>query len=93
MLGKQKGYELAVCTAWNALFVRNDKFGLLGIQDNFIANLYTPLQNGRIFQGYDGSIHVVGMDQLMWKGGMRVSSEDFQVLPKAFRVWGDAQKS
>jgi len=92
MLGREKGYELAVCTAWNAFFIRADKFPLLGIKDNFIAKLHVPMQDGRIFQGYDGSIHVVGMSNLMWKGGLAVSSEDFQVLPKAARVWGDAQR-
>ena len=92
ILGKQKGYELSVCTAWNAFFVRADKYSLLGIANNFISNLYVPLQDGRIFQGYDGCIHVVGMSSLVWKGGIPVSSEDFQVLPKAARVWSDAQK-
>lgn len=91
-MGRQKGYELAVCTAWNAFFVRADKYPQLGITNNFISNLYVPLQDGRIFQGYDGSIHVIGMSSLLWKGGIPVSSEDFQVLPKAARVWSDAQK-
>ncbi len=91
-LGRQKGYELCVCTGWNAFFVRADKFPQLGITNNFISSLYVPLQDGRIFQGYDGSIHVVGMSSLLWKGGLAVSSEDFQVLPKAARVWGDAQR-
>lgn len=92
ILAKQKGYELAVCTEWNAFFVKKEKFSILGIENNFISNIYTPLQNGRIFQGYDSSIHVTGMDRLLWKGGVAVSSEDFQVLPKATRVWEDAQR-
>jgi hypothetical protein len=91
VLGKQKGYELAVCTQWNAFFVKQEKLATLGVENNFISHLYNPLQDGRIFQGYDGSIHVVGMNSLVWKGGLAVSSEDFQVLPKAARVWGDAQ--
>ena len=92
IMGKRKGYELAVCTAWNAFFVRADKYPLLGITNNSLLSLYAPLQDGRIFQGYDGSIHVVGISSLIWKGNIPVSSEDFQVLPKAARVWGDAQK-
>jgi hypothetical protein len=91
MLGKQKGYELAACTGWNAFFVKKEKLSVLGIANNFISRMYAPLQDGRIFQGYDGSIHVVGMNNLMWKGGIQVSSEDFQVLPKSVRVWADAQ--
>ena len=92
ILGKQKGYELAACTDWNAFFVKQEKLPVLGIENNFINRMYAPMQDGRIFQGYDGSIHVVGMHTLMWKGGIPVSSDDFQVLPKAIRVWGDAQR-
>lgn len=92
LLGQEKGYELAVATRLNALFVRKDKFPLLGITDNSIAALYAPVQDGRIFQGYDNSIHVVGMDRLVWKGGVALSSADFQVLPESMRKWNDAQK-
>lgn len=91
LLAKGMGYELAVCTDWNAFFVRRDKFPLLGVTDNSIGSLYAPMQDGRIFQGYDGSIHVVGMEALVWQGGIPVSSEDFQVLPRSLRVWSDAQ--
>jgi hypothetical protein len=91
-LGKTKGYELAACTDCNAFFVRADKYPRLGLKSNFVNKLYRPIQDGRIFQGYDGSIHVVGMTNMIWKGGLEVSSEDFQVLPKAARVWGDAQR-
>lgn len=42
VMGKQKGYELSVCTAWNAFFVRADKYPQLGIKSNFISNLYVP---------------------------------------------------
>jgi len=92
VLADKKGYDLAVATEWNAFFIRRDKYPLLEVMDNSIDTLYAPLQDGRIFQGYDGSIHVVGMNKLVWKGGIRVSSEDFQVLPRSVRVWGDAQK-
>jgi hypothetical protein len=91
-LGKSKGYELAACTELNAFFVRSDKFGRLGIANNHIFNLYAPVQDGRIFQGYDGSIHVVGMDRMIWKGGRPVSSADFQVTPEAERFFADAQR-
>lgn len=90
-LGHRKGYELAVCTDWNAFFVKRDLYPLLGIKNNFINKLYRPLQNGRIFQGYDGTIHVLGMEKLFWRG-TPLTAEDFQVLPKDQRFWGDAQK-
>lgn len=92
-LGKRKGYELAVCTEWNALFVRREALSRLGIVDNFIGRLYRPLQDGRIFQGYDGSIHVVGMDRLLWKDQMPLDAEDFQVLPKALRTCREAESA
>jgi hypothetical protein len=90
-LGKQKGYELAACTDWNAFFVKRENLAKLGVQDNSIDRLYAPVQDGRIFQGYDGSVHVVGMDRLLWRN-MPLSSEDFQVLPRAMRVFEDAQR-
>lgn len=89
LLGKQKGYELAVCTLGNAIFVRADKFPLLGLERNSIHNLFMPVQNGRIFQGYDGSIHIVGMDKLIWWNNQPVTSADFQVIPKDKQRWGD----
>jgi hypothetical protein len=90
MLGKKLGYELACCTRWNALFVRTEKFHLLGVKDNFIYRMYQPMQDGRIFHGYDSYIHVVGMNTLFWKNGVQLSSDDFQVLPEAERVWSGA---
>ncbi len=91
-LGKQKGYELVATTQVNAFFVRTEKYPLFGITNNFICSMHTPMQDGRIFQGMDGSIHVLGMDRMIWRGGMRVSSADFQVVPKAEQGWHDAQK-
>lgn len=91
MLGREKGYELAACTSFNAIFVRKERFGALGIENNFIGFMYRPVQDGRIFQGFDGSIHVVGMDRLHWTG-TPVSSKDFQLLPGHRQVWSDAQK-
>lgn len=87
LLGQKKGYELAGCTVFNAFFVRKDKYPLLGIENNFIGNIYRPFYDGRIFQGYDGTIHVIGMDTLLWQGDLPLCSEDFQVLPKSARVF------
>lgn len=91
-LGKQKGYELAAATTTNGIFVTEEKYPLLGIEDNSIWTMYTPLQDGRIFQGMDSSIHIVGMDRLVWRGRQPVSSADFQVVPEHDRIWGDRQK-
>lgn len=91
-LGKRKGYELVATTIANALFVRREKYPLFGIVNNHISIMHTPMQDGRIFQGMDGSIHVVGMTEMVWKDSMKVSSEDFQIFPKAMLFWGDAQK-
>lgn len=91
MLGKRKGYELACCTEWNAFFVKADLYPKLQIPSNFIYDLYHPIQDGRIFHGYDSQIYVVGMDRLVWNGAT-VSSRDFQVLPESMRRFGDAQR-
>lgn len=91
-LAKRKSYELVCCTECNAFFVKAEKYGFFGIENNSINNMYAPIQNGRIFQGYDGTIHVIGINSLVWKGGIRVTSEDFQVLPRSFRFFDDTQK-
>ncbi len=91
ILAREKGYQLVATTTTNAIFVVDEKFPLLGIKDNFIDRLHTPALNGRIFQGYDGTIHVVGMP-ILFETGAPLSSEDFQVVPKERRVFGDAQK-
>jgi hypothetical protein len=92
LLAKEKGYELVATTMTNAFFVRADKYPRLGIANNFIAFIHQPAMDGRIFQGYDSSIHIVGMEKLMWRGGMPLSSEDFQVLPKSQRRYGGQLK-
>ena len=91
MLGKQLGYELVCCTKWNAFFVKKQNYKYFGIKDNVIYKMYQPIQDGRIFQGYDSYIHVVGMNTLIWKRGVKLSSEDFQVMPESSRGWSDAQ--
>lgn len=90
-LAAEKGYELVCATEWNAIFVRKEYFPLFHIADNSLNAMYQPQMNGRIFHGYDGTIHVVGMPALMWHG-VTLSFENFQVLPPHRRVFGDAQR-
>ncbi len=91
LLGKTKGYELICCTGWNAFFVEKEHYTLFGIRDNQIDKLYQPLCDGRIFHGYDSTVYVAGMPQLIWSQTM-VDSSHFQVLPKPKRVFEDSQR-
>lgn len=90
-LAREKGYELVCATECNAIFVRIEFFGLFNIEDNSLDAMYQPQMNGRIFHGYDGTVHVTGMPRLMWHG-VTLSDDDFQVLPRSLRVFGDAQR-
>jgi len=90
-LGKEKGYELVCATRYNAIFVRREYFPLFNIRDNSPDALYRPEMDGRIFHGFDGTIHVVGMPGLMWHG-VPVGETELQVLPKSQRVYPDAQR-
>ena len=83
-LGRRKGYELVCCTGWNAFFVVTEHAHVLGVTDCRLETLFVPLMDGRIFHGYDGTVHVVGMDRLAWHGRL-LSAEDFQVLPAEAR--------
>lgn len=80
ILGKKKGFELICVTACNAIFVLNEFYQLFGLTSNHITSLYSPISDGRIIHRYDSHIHVCGMDRLNWSG-IKVSSDDFQVLP------------
>jgi hypothetical protein len=92
-LGRIKGYELIAVTPLNALFVRKEDYPRFAIPSNFICHLFTPTQDGRIFQGYDSTIHTVGMDRLQWhESQASLSSEDFQVLPKSQQIFRGAQR-
>jgi hypothetical protein len=92
VLAKDKGYELVCCTDCNAIFVLAELYPGFGIPDNRIDRLYKPVLDGRIFQGYDGEIHVCGMHSLLWSGH-RLSTSDFQVLPKAQRIYREAPRT
>jgi hypothetical protein len=91
LLGRDKGYELVCATQWNAIFVRLEYFARFNIEDNSIDAMYQPVMNGRIFHGYDGTVHVVGMPRLMWHD-KQLTSESFQLVPPEKRIFGDAQR-
>ncbi len=90
-LGKIKGYELICCTRWNAFFVLQELYPTFNIEKNSIFHMYRPVMDGRIFHGYDAHIYVVGMSRLLWHN-VQISTDDFQVLPKALRKFGGAQE-
>lgn len=87
-LGKQKGYELIVCTTANAFFVRQDLFAAFNIADNDIDSMYynAELQT-RLFQGYEGELILAGYQNLHWPN-LPFCQADIQVLPKSLREYG-----
>jgi len=91
MLAEKKDYKLVCANEFNAFFVRNEYYQRFNIPDNSPDALYVPPMNGRIFHGYDGTIHVVGMPHLIWHG-IKLTDSDFQVLPKSPRHFSDAQR-
>lgn len=83
-LGKEKGYELAAVTRVNAILVRDDLFGHLGITDNsaHVLRRDTSLVT-YVFTGYDGTVHVAGNTWLPWHAlPMNIGR---QVLPRSLR--------
>lgn len=89
-LARTRGYELVCCTSWNAFFVTSDLFALTGVTNNHINAMYKPLCDGRIFHGFDGYIHTIGMPRLIWQN-RHLDQDDFQVLPEELRKFGDSQ--
>lgn len=64
-LARQKEYELAAVTTWNAIFVRRDVFPALDIESSDIDKMYYPVLETRIFQSIDSYLSVVGCDRLI----------------------------
>lgn len=85
-LGKRKEYELVAATELNAIFVRQEDFHLFGIEDNSpeALNPTDESEKTRLFQGYDGTLFLVGNDRLIWKN-KQITHEDIQVLPPGER--------
>ena len=91
LLGKQKGYELACCTPANAIFATEELYPEFKISDNSIHSMYQPTLDGRIFHGFDSYVHITGMPKLLWSG-IKVTSDDVQILPESMRRFGDSQR-
>jgi hypothetical protein len=90
-LGKRKGYELICATEWNGVYVRRPYYDLLGIEDNAIDQLQKDTQYQMdIFQLFDGTIVLNGCTKLLWHE-IEIDQEQIQVLPKAKRVFPNAQ--
>ncbi|WP_051952952.1 hypothetical protein [Methylocapsa aurea] len=88
-LGKEKGYELIAATDVNGIFVIKEDFHWFGIRDNSIDAMHFAKHSARVFQGYDGTIFTAGMPCLHWSQ-RKIGFEDFQVLPRDQRRFGDA---
>lgn len=87
-LGREKGYRLAAVTSSNGIFVTEQDFAVLGVDDSDLDTLYTPATDGRVFHGYDGTVFTVGMGSFLWHpDGRTVAPEDAQVLPPEERVF------
>jgi hypothetical protein len=87
-LGRRKGYELVSATELNAVFVRREYFYLFDIEDNSpeALNPVDESEKMRLFQGYDGTLFLVGDNRLVWKN-RQISHEDIQVLPPEERFY------
>jgi hypothetical protein len=84
-LGRKKGYELVCVTDYNLIFVKANLAPAFAIADNSLARLRPPAKaQPHIFQLFDGTFVVGGMDQMFWHG-IPIRQEKFQVLPKIFR--------
>jgi hypothetical protein len=92
-LGQRKGYELVCVTEYNLIFVKADLFPAFEIADNSLARLRRPAKDQpHIFQLFDGTFVVGGMEQMFWHG-VPIRQEKFQILPKIFRRFPPRSKN
>lgn len=82
-LGRVKGYELTATTAFNAMFVRDDLFGHMGVMDNSVDTL-RPDDSwvSDVFFGFDGHAVFRGGRGLAWHG-LEMPS-DVRLVPRVF---------
>ena len=84
-LGRALGYELAAATTWNAIFVRRDLFGKLGIENNSIDLMYYPVFEMRVFWSINCYLHISGCDRLV-RHNYVFDPEQIQPIPANVRT-------
>nr|VFK56978.1 MAG: Methyltransferase FkbM domain-containing protein [Candidatus Kentron sp. TUN]VFK64726.1 MAG: Methyltransferase FkbM domain-containing protein [Candidatus Kentron sp. TUN] len=89
-LGKKKGYELIAAMPWNGIFVVREEFAKFGIADNSIDAMYLPRVDGRLFQGYDGTLFNVGLEPGWAMEGISLAYDELQIMPPEKRRYPDA---
>jgi hypothetical protein len=85
-LGRGLGYELAACSLATAFFVPKDVWPRLGLPGNDIDDMHVPRFQMRLFQLYDGTLKLRGLNRLLWHG-LTIEEDAIQVLPAALRRW------
>jgi len=96
-LAMEKSYELVAVTVWNLIFARKDEYLKIwdNGQDNSLRALWSnpSMASGRIFQGFNGKIYTVGMNQLAWRSKtLRFDSVQYfeEFLPQGDNLFEDA---
>ncbi|MFZ2099847.1 MAG: hypothetical protein WAU86_04710, partial [Oricola sp.] len=85
-LGRAKGYVAVAMTETNLIFVRDDIFPKLGVEERSLEQMSRGNMRFRVFYGYDGTLVHVGPERFTgnpWQ--MRVPMQ----LPKCFRYYGN----
>lgn len=84
-LGNALGYELAAATTWNAIFVRRELLGKLGIVNNGIDRMYYPVFEMRVFWSINCYLHISGCDRLV-RHNYVFDPEKIQPIPANVRT-------
>ena len=89
-LGRQKGYELAAVTSWNAIFSSGARpFPAVAVADNALDQMYYPVFETKIFQSMDSRLSLQGCDRLI-RHNYVFAPERLQPLPHDLRGPADA---
>jgi hypothetical protein len=87
-LGNKQGYQLVAVTELNAIFVRNEYYRLFGITDNSPQALKNTDHEMRLFQLYDGTLVLKGLNRLLWHH-VDIKQKNIQLVPRLFRTFPD----
>lgn len=84
-LGEAKGYALVGTTTCNAFFVKKEDAQKFFLADGSLDALHPDTRyQTRLFQLYDGTLRMVGYDQLLWHK-QPIDQERLQVLSRGRR--------
>jgi hypothetical protein len=83
-LGATLGYRLIACSLGTAFFCRLEEADQFQPVEPEIDDIYRSPLRMHLFQLFDASFRLAGLDLLLWRG-IQLGADEIQVMPRALR--------